>query len=402
MLLLSLLLACGAPSAPVTCAPVAELCDGADNDCDGTVDEGFDLDGDGAYRDDTGCRTLQLPIDCDDEDASVHPGADEICFNGVDDDCSGAEDDGVDADGDSFPACLDCDDADAFVFPGAAETCDGLDNDCSGAADEAWDLDGDGSAGCAGDCDDADPTRAPGIPEQCNGWDDDCDGETDEGFDADADGWRTCRGDCDDADPLVNPAQPEVCDGAGADNDCDPSTLDAEDPDADGYTLCDGDCAPTQGGAYPGGVETCDGLDNDCDGAADELPGCYGCVQPDPTGAPDTWVCGSYVTWERASAACASFGLRLPVVTDAARNAYFRDLGYWYLGAASWIGARDAAVEGEWTWEDGTPATFTQWHGGQPDDYAGEDCAGINFGDWGYWNDYPCTYNLPFMCEAAP
>jgi hypothetical protein len=83
-----------------------ELCDGADNDCDGRVDEHVqavdwyrDADGDGfgepsdivafcarppgyAYTDD----------DCDDVDASVSPGAYEACGNGIDDDCDGARD----------------------------------------------------------------------------------------------------------------------------------------------------------------------------------------------------------------------------------------------------------------------------------------------------------------------
>jgi hypothetical protein len=104
--------------------------------------------------------------DCDDSSAEAHPGAPEICGDGLDQDCDGADlacTPGeerawyLDADGDLYAsgpplAALDrpgadyfdasqllatsgdCDDADAGVHPGAAELCgDGIDQDCSGA-----------------------------------------------------------------------------------------------------------------------------------------------------------------------------------------------------------------------------------------------------------------------------
>jgi hypothetical protein len=98
--------------------------------------------------------------DCDDNNASVYPGADEIC-NAIDDDCNGFADDGLlftiyyaDTDGDTFgdasntsSTCdglpsgyvndnTDCDDSENTVYPGAEEICDGLDNDCNGDYDE--------------------------------------------------------------------------------------------------------------------------------------------------------------------------------------------------------------------------------------------------------------------------
>ncbi|MFT5585251.1 MAG: hypothetical protein ACI9VR_002839 [Cognaticolwellia sp.] len=64
----------------------------------------------------------------------------------------------VDADGDGFQDSVDCDDSNASVSPGAVEICDGLDSDCDGVtAREEQDLDGDGCVACGAfwsDCSD--------------------------------------------------------------------------------------------------------------------------------------------------------------------------------------------------------------------------------------------------------
>ncbi len=75
--------------------------------------------------------------DCDDEAATVYPGADEIC-DARDSDCDGLVPPGeVDHDGDGAVPCLDdCDDTDAGVHPLAAETCNGRDDNCDGLIDE--------------------------------------------------------------------------------------------------------------------------------------------------------------------------------------------------------------------------------------------------------------------------
>ena len=119
--------------------------------------------------------------DCDDDDASIHPGADELPYDGIDQDCDGG--DLTDVDGDGYDAAEvagdDCNDEDDAIHPTAAELCDGLDNDCDGGVDEGFDADADGH------------------------WSDECaHGE-----------------DCDDSDADVNPEAHEVC-GDGVDNDC--------------------------------------------------------------------------------------------------------------------------------------------------------------------------------------
>ena len=291
----------------LSAGPCEEICDGLDNDGDGQIDEGFDLDSDGVTScggdcddgdpntwpgapelcdwadndcdgslsgdetDDDGDGYDECGGDCDDTDSATNPTATELC-NGVDDDCDGSVDEGYDADADGYSACDgDCDDSDPNVNPAGAEACNGADDDCDGVipADEADD-DGDGWSGCDGDCDDADPNANPGATEACNGVDDDCDGviPADEADD-DGDGVSECGGDCDDADDTMYPGAPELCDGA--DNDCDGAVDWTEvDFDGDGYANCDGDCNEYEAGINPGADEVCDGLDNDCDGLADE------------------------------------------------------------------------------------------------------------------------------------
>jgi hypothetical protein len=214
-----------------------------------------DADGDG----------VAAPADCDDADPDVHPGATEVPYDGVDNDCDPIATPDEDLDGDGSSVAEDCDDADPAVHPGAEERCDGVDEDCDRAVDDdpidglaGWaDLDGDGHgdpdaagrfcadgwAANADDCDDADATTHAGAQETCDGDDDDCDGAVDEDGsdapdwypDADGDGYGAADGsvracvrpeahaatpdDCDDADPDAFPDAAERDDLA--DQDCD-------------------------------------------------------------------------------------------------------------------------------------------------------------------------------------
>jgi hypothetical protein len=341
---LPLLFALGCPSEPTP-----------PKDDTGPVEDRVDLDQDGYFDDE----------DCDDADPAVFPGAEEVC-NGADDDCDGDTDEGVlttsfaDEDGDGYgdpdataEACgtpdgyvpwgTDCDDGDAEVNPGEVEVCDGVDNNCDGDVDEGllstWyadeDSDGFGDPAivredCAdeqpsgwvadsSDCDDGEPAVNPLADEVCDGVDNDCDDETDEGdaldavrwyADADGDGYgdvavweMACEQppgfvpvssvvDCDDAAASVHPGATEACNGI--DDDCDGGVDEGagdastwyQDSDGDGfgnsrvhmdacaappgYVADATDCDDLSASVYPGAAEYCNGDDDDCDGTTDE------------------------------------------------------------------------------------------------------------------------------------
>jgi hypothetical protein len=188
----------------------------------------FDSDGDGDGFGDSATCALD---DCNDANAAINPAATDVCENGVDEDCSGADATcscaSTDGDGDGYgdgAACspVDCNDANSNVNPGATETCNGIDDDCDAVTDEGFDNDGDGWTTCEGDCNDFASSVHPGAVETCNGVNDDCDAQVDEGFDGDGDGYTSCGGDCNDGNANINPAELDVCNGVN--DDCDAST----------------------------------------------------------------------------------------------------------------------------------------------------------------------------------
>ncbi len=262
---------------PAISPAATEECNGVDDDCDGVVDEDdaadastwyADSDGDGfgdPFSTATACDRPSGHIgdasDCDDGDPASYPGAPEIWYDGVDQDCAGDSDYDQDADGfdHSGYGGDDCDDEDPEIHPEAEEIWyDEVDQDCSGGSDLDMDQDGFDSASYGGDdCDDGDETVYPGAPDiPYDGIVNDCDASDE--YDADGDGYdAVAHGgeDCDDANSGIHPEAEEIW-YDGVDQDCDGND---DDQDEDGWPL-DSDCDDEDPDSFPGA----DGLDEDC------------------------------------------------------------------------------------------------------------------------------------------
>ncbi len=262
-----------------------------------------------------------------------------------------------DLDHDGYPASEDCDDQDGTAYPGAEEACDGVDNDCDGEVDEGWDADGDGhltAEGCeAGDdCDDADPAAFPGADEvPYDGVDQDCDGADLTDVDGDGfDGEGAGGNDCDDEDATVHPGAEEVAKD-GVDQDCDGADL--LDGDGDGWDdagLGGEDCDDDDPAVHPGALDWMnDGLDQDCDGA----DGARLDVADAPVTVDGTEGEQEYTGDSVAACDLDGDGLDDLVITSPLSESYAGQVGVFYgAGAADWTSGMtmadaDVRVTGE-------------------------------------------------------
>ncbi len=321
-----------------------EVCDSEDNDCDGFVDEGFEFLGTSCVAGRGVCRGEGVYVCAENKeevvcDANDNPtlATEELCGDNLDNDCDGFIDEGYDSVEEEcsvgegvctnvgvFQCSPDklsivCD-AQPIVANQTDELCgDGVDNNCDGLVDEGFSLVGfeceagfgacraSGHYICSNDrstvvCD-AQENLANSFPELCgDGIDNDCDGLADEGFELTGQDCSAGEGVCKregiyqcssdrktiECSVTANLSQqgPELC-GDSLDNDCDGfadegfDLLGANCDDGKGVCKVSGNyvcstnklelvCSQTANTSLSGPELCGDSLDNDCDGLVDE------------------------------------------------------------------------------------------------------------------------------------
>ena len=192
---------------------------------------------------------------------------------------------------------------------------------------------------------------------------------------------------------------------AGDDDDSTPSDFDGDGSPA-GV-----DCDDADPNNYPGNTEVCDGQDNDCDGFADDTAVCPCPVEHWPDDLHPYMFCATETTWFDAQTDCGDSDYRLVTFDSEPELIWTTDTAISYASGQNWwIGFTDQAAEGTWLWEDGSPGTYIDWCGGEPNNSHGGECVGesaencgmLNWGAGGCWNDYPCSCATIYrICEGV-
>jgi hypothetical protein len=162
--------------------------------------------------------------------------------------------------------------------------------------------------------------------------------------------------------------------------------------------LCAGEkgCGNICGDGFCGPGETTQSCAADCP----DIPTPDDCSSIGPTNDNGEFIlCTEEESWAGAKERCGDLGGNLASIRSAAENETIEIS----LANAAWIGFNDFEDEGTFEWSDGASSGYTNWNGGEPNDYGdGEDCTEIIAAvGSGVWNDSSCTNQKDFVCRVG-
>ena len=108
------------------------------------------------------------------------------------------------------------------------------------------------------------------------------------------------------------------------------------------------------------------------------------------------------LTWTAAKAACEKLGSKLVSINSQAEQQAVTAK----ITQNTWIGLyRDPRDNSRFLWVDGSRLTYSNWDAKEPNNFRGarEDCTETypKGGGGSAWNDLPCSYNYPYVCETS-
>ncbi len=434
--------------------PLGTGSDGGDGDADGDADADADGDGDADADADTdewptcgdsACEGEETPSTCPDD-------CPFSCGNGVCDgvetaltcpgDCSASCEDGFCTHGESAAACPEdcpasCGDGSCTHDETAAscpsdcpancgddactheETAGSCPIDCPASCGDGFCTHGETSSTCLADCPASCDNGACDDGESAASCPSDCEALCGDGACTHGETAGGCPGDCSavcsdglcthtEAAAICPDDCPAVCgdDAVTHTEECDgvTSRICTTTCGSAGAQTCSscrwGSCTPPS--------EACNGVDDDCDGVIDRGAGCPCDLQWQ--GDHAYLFCTAGTTWDEARTSCVEVGYDLGVLDSSAEQTWVWTQTSARVSNDWWSGLTDRAVDGDYTWVDGTTVWtggrwgaavgYTYFRDGYPD--GSGPCVELDLETTGAWNDTPCDQVNPFVCETTP